>query len=54
MKRLCIGRVVRRIMTLASGVVLLQSSGCVIDDATLTELLNVALEAYLSSGTAVY
>ena len=54
MRRFCIRRVVRRITALASGVLLLQSSGCAIDDATLTELLNVALEAYLSSATTVY
>ncbi len=54
MKRLYRWRVVRRVTTLASGVLLLQAGGCAIDDTTLTTLLNVVLEAYLSSATAAY
>jgi hypothetical protein len=54
MKRLCITRVLRRIAALASGALLLQTSGCVIEDSTLTEMLNAVLEAYLSSATTTY
>jgi len=42
-------RVVRRVSAFAGGAVLLQVSGCAVDDTLLTELANFAVDAILAS-----
>ena len=51
MKRSAVVRIMRRLAALASGGVLLQTGGCTIDEDLLTDLVNLALEAFLTSLT---
>lgn len=44
-------RILRRVVALASGAMLLQASGCTIDQTLLTEFVNLTVEALLTALT---
>ncbi|UCC30417.1 MAG: hypothetical protein JSU86_19730 [Phycisphaerales bacterium] len=43
--------ILRRVVALTSGAMLLQASGCTIDETLLTDLANLVVEAFLTALT---
>jgi hypothetical protein len=52
MRTYSIGRIVQRVTALAAGGFLLQGSSCAMDEAMMSQLLNMVVQAYLGGMTS--